>query len=110
PKRAVELAEQVIKLNPKHGETWNTLGVARCQAGEWQQAIAALEKSMEFRNGGDSNDWLFLAMTHWQLGNKVEARKSYSPAVEWMEKNQPKNEALRRFRAEAEELLGLRKK
>lgn len=46
-------------------------------------------------------------MTHWQLGEKQQAREWYDKAVEWMEKNKPNDEELLRFRAEAEELLGL---
>ena len=49
-------------------------------------------------------------MAHWQLGDKEAARKWYDRAVEWMETNQPKDEQLRRFRAEAAELLGVEKK
>jgi hypothetical protein len=60
---------------------------------------------LEFQQGS-SYDWFFLAMTHWRLGRKSDARKSYDQAVQWMEKNDPKNARLRRFRAEAEELLG----
>jgi hypothetical protein len=44
-------------------------------------------------------------MAHWKVGNKGEARKCYDRAVQWMEKSQPNNVELRRFRAEAEELL-----
>ena len=58
---------------------------------------------MELRKGGDSFDWFLLAMSHWQLGDKEEARTWYDRAVEWMDKNQPENEELRRFRAEAAE-------
>ena len=54
---------------------------------------------------GDSEDWFFLAMAHWQLGDKQAARKWYDQAVAWMDKNQPDNVELRRFRSEAEELL-----
>jgi hypothetical protein len=53
-------------------------------------------------------------MAHWQLGHKDEARKWYSQAVGWMEKHkealtkdQPHAEELKRFRAEAAELLGI---
>ena len=65
---------------------------------------------MELRKGGDSFDWFFLAMAHWQLGEKDKAREWYDRAVQWMDKNQPKNEELRRFRAEAAELLELKEK
>jgi len=68
-------------------------------------AVAALETSMKLRQGGDSIDWFFLAMAHWQLGDKEEARRWYDRAAEWMDKNRAENADLRRFRAEAEELL-----
>lgn len=45
-------------------------------------------------------------MAHWQLGDKDQAQKSYDQAVQWMDKNNPNAQRLRRLRAEAEELLG----
>ena len=45
-------------------------------------------------------------MTHWQLGNKEQARRWFDKAVGWMEKNRPKDEELLRFRAEADQLIG----
>jgi serine/threonine protein kinase/tetratricopeptide (TPR) repeat protein len=108
PKRAVELATEIVKLSPKEGTFWNTLGMAQYRAGNWKAAITALEKSMDLSKGGNSNDWFFLAMTRWQLGDKKDARKWYDQAVEWQEKNQPKNVELTRFRAEAAELLGIK--
>ena len=47
----------------------------------------------------------FIAMAHWQLDDKDNARMWCDKAALWMEKNQPKSEELRRFRAEAEELM-----
>jgi serine/threonine protein kinase/tetratricopeptide (TPR) repeat protein len=108
--RAVASAKKAVELKPKDGDHWNTLGVAQYRAGDWKAAIATLEKSMELRKGGDSFDWFFLAMARWQLGDKKDARKWYDQAVQWMEKNQPKDEELARFRAEAEELLGVKEK
>jgi len=105
PRRAVGLAEKAVELAPNEGIYWNTLGAAHYGASDWQAAVNTLNKSMELRKGGDSNDWFFLAMAHWQLRNKDEARKWYDQAVQWMDKNDPKNEELRRFRAEAAELL-----
>ena len=84
--------------------------MAHYWAGSWKDAVADLEKSMELRKGGDAYDWFFLAMAHWRLGNKAEPRMWFDKAVEWMEKNQPKSEELRRFRAEASELLELKEK
>lgn len=46
-------------------------------------------------------------MAYWQLGEKDRARKWYVPALIWMEKYQPENAELLRFRSEAASLLGL---
>jgi tetratricopeptide (TPR) repeat protein len=110
PVRAVKLAQKAVELAPKEGNYWNMLGVAQYRAGNWKAAVTALEKSMDLRRGGDSSDWFFLAMAHWQLGDKNEASKRYDQAVQWLEKNQPKNEELGRFRAEAENLLRIERK
>jgi tetratricopeptide (TPR) repeat protein len=109
--RAADLAQEAATVFPGLG--WRSvkiLGVAHYRAGDWKAAIAALEKSIRLRKGGDSFDWLFLAMAHWQLGEKDKARAWYDRAVQWMDKSPPKNEELRRFRAEAAELLGLNEK
>jgi hypothetical protein len=74
-----------------------------------KEAIQELEKSMDLPKGDDSFDWFFLAMAHWQLGEKEQARKWFDRGVQWMEKNDPQNEELRRFRGEAEQLLGVNK-
>jgi serine/threonine protein kinase/Flp pilus assembly protein TadD len=110
PARAVQEAKQAVALAASAGNVWTTLGVARYRAGDWKAANEALTKSVELRKGGDAFDWFFLAMTHWQLGHKEEARKWYGQAIVWMDKNQPKNEEFRRFRTEAAELLGIEKK
>jgi hypothetical protein len=60
--------------------------------------------------GGDAFDWFFLAMAHAKLGQKDQARRWYDRGRRWAEKNLPHDEELRRFRAEAEELLGRKEK
>ncbi len=71
--------------------------------------MSALEKSMELGKGGNSFDWFFLAMAHWQLGDKKQARQWYDKAVTWMDKHKPfGEEELTRFRAEAAALLGVK--
>lgn len=105
PALAVELAKKAVELNPQAGSWWNTLGAAHYRAGDWQPALEALGKSMELRKGGGAHDWFFLAMAHWQLGDRAEARKWYDQAVAWMDQNRPHDQQLRRFRAEAAELI-----
>jgi tetratricopeptide (TPR) repeat protein len=117
PQRAVELARSAADRMPSEGTYWNTLGAAQYRAGDWKAAIAAFDRSMELRDGGDAHDWFFLAMTYHKLGNAAEARKRYDQAVAWMAKNGPalaRNaqvaEELGRFRSEAEDVLELKKK
>jgi tetratricopeptide (TPR) repeat protein len=106
-RKAVALARLAVKAAPADGNSWNTLGAAHYSAGNWKEAVAALEKSMELRKGGNSFDWFFLAIAHWQLGEKDRARTWFGQAAEWMDRNEPNNEELRRFRAEAAELMGI---
>jgi tetratricopeptide (TPR) repeat protein/serine/threonine protein kinase len=106
---AVDLAKRAVKRTPNEGGYWNTLGVAHYRVRDWKAAIEALNKSMELRRGGDAFDWFFLAMTHWQLGEKQTAREWYDRAVKWTEASQPANQELRRFWAEAEKLLAAAK-
>jgi tetratricopeptide (TPR) repeat protein len=108
PRRAVDTARKGVELAASWGQLWNTLGVAEYRAGNWPGALKALNKSIELRNGGDSHDWFFLAMAHRRLDKKDEARQWYDKAAEWMDKNRPKDDDLRRFRQEASELLGVK--
>jgi tetratricopeptide (TPR) repeat protein len=107
PALAVTLAKGSTELDPKQYYSWNTLGVARYRADDWRGAIDALNKSMELSKGGYPLDWFFLAMAHWKLDQKVEARQWYNRAVERINKEPSTDEMLLRSRAEAAELLGV---
>jgi serine/threonine protein kinase/Flp pilus assembly protein TadD len=105
-RRALTWAQKAVALAPTTAANWNTLGVAFYRTGQCKEAISALEKSIELEQYVGSYNGFFLALSHWQLGNKAEARRWYDAAVEWMKKHKPNDEELRRFRAEAAELLG----
>ena len=83
--------------------------MAHYRPGDWKAAIEALNKSRQLRQGGDAFDFFFLAMAQWHLGEKAKARRWFDQAVQWMDKNAPQNEELRRFRAEAGQLLERKK-
>ena len=102
-----ELRSKAVGLAPAVKAYWHTLGGARVYAKDWAGAVAALEKAMELSSGGGEHDWFFLAVAHWELGAKEEARAWYDKAIAWMDENDPQNDELILFRAEAEELLGL---
>jgi serine/threonine protein kinase/Flp pilus assembly protein TadD len=106
PARAVALGKRAVMLDPNDGHPWNTLGVAQYRAGDWKAAVVGLEKSLELR-GGDAFDWFYLAMAHWQLGDKKQARQWYDKAVSWIDKAKPQAEDYMRLRVEAQALLGI---
>jgi tetratricopeptide (TPR) repeat protein/tRNA A-37 threonylcarbamoyl transferase component Bud32 len=117
PNRAVELAKIAVQLAPTDGVCWKTLGVAHYRAGDAKAAVAALDKSVALNKGSDAVGRLFLAMSHRKLGNPDEGRKVYAQAVQWLDENKQAldkdhwlAEDLRRFRAEAEDVLELKKK
>jgi curved DNA-binding protein CbpA len=118
PRRAVDSAKRAVELAPRGFERTdriqqavyrNTLGVAFYRAHDWTAAERELQMSTQLKSGGDSFDWFFLSMVDWQLGygHEVAAQQDYAMGVEWMEKNSPNDDDLKRFRSEAAEVLGL---
>jgi len=101
---AVQMASSVCRKAPDAATPWNTLGVAQYRAGKCQAAIESLQKSMEA--GGDTG-YFFLAMSHWRLGHLEEARRWYDKGVAHLEGIDFAEDFLVRFRAEAEQLMGL---
>src|SRR5712692_3496097 len=88
PAEAVKQATGAVELRPDVRQGWNALGIAHYRTGDWKAAVTALERSVELGQGGYWFDWFFLAMAHWRLDQKEEARKWYDQAVDWMEKNE----------------------
>jgi len=103
--QATRLAKKAVDAWQESHDCWNTLGVAHYRDGDNRAAVAALEKAMSLRSGGNSFDWFFLAMAHWRLGERDKAQTSFDRAVQWMDKYKPHDDELRRFRAEADALM-----
>jgi tetratricopeptide (TPR) repeat protein len=106
--KAVYHAQIATKLDPKLGIAWNTLGEAYYRTGQWQEAITALDKGRDLRQGGTSEDFFFLAMAHHRAGHKDQARKWYDKGIAWMDKHAPRNPTLLRYRGEAASVLGVK--
>jgi tetratricopeptide (TPR) repeat protein len=108
--QALELCKKTLETpNPDQtANAWNIIGIIHYRRGDLKEALAALEKAAANSHGyyKCKND-LFLAMTHERLGKKDAARLCYDRAVAWMDKNPPTPE-LRRFRAEAVSVLGIK--
>jgi serine/threonine protein kinase/tetratricopeptide (TPR) repeat protein len=114
PQRAVDVAARAVAGDPKNADFRDTLGTARYRAGDWKGAIADLEHAIRLRKPDDpecSSAGFFLAMAYWQVGDRAKARAWSDKAVAWMEQGTQKDDAdLKRFRAEAAELLGIKEK
>jgi tetratricopeptide (TPR) repeat protein len=110
PARAVELAAHAAQMDPGNAVFAGTLGTARYRAGDWKQAAIDLEKAISLRRPADprnANESFFLAMAHWRLGDKPGSQTWFDKGKAWMEQDKSRQDELRRFRAEAAELLSI---
>jgi tetratricopeptide (TPR) repeat protein len=105
PAHAVRLAEQAVARDPARANAWHTLGVARYRAGDYAAARRALVHGLGLCERPGPWYWFFLALTDWRLGDRPAARESYAKAVRWMDAQEWPDEALLRYRREADELL-----
>jgi serine/threonine-protein kinase len=103
---AVEHARKAVELTPDDANRRNTLALAEYRAGHWNESIAAAEQSIALSNGGGVSDWFFLAMAHWQKGEKDTARTWFDKAVARVNRSPLKNREHLQFWKEAAELLG----
>jgi tetratricopeptide (TPR) repeat protein len=112
PAEAVELAQSLIHQDDKSASRWTTLGAAHYRAGNYDDAVKALETALKISPPNDSRQWIFLAMAESKRGNKTQARQWYDLAAAWMEKNEDRvnanskaREIFPRMHAEAEQVL-----
>jgi len=85
PGQALALARTAVAQMDREAHGWSTLGIALYRTGEWNASIDALEKAVELRRNNDAVDWLFLAMAHWQRGEKDKALQWYDRAEQWVD-------------------------
>jgi len=105
PTNAVRFARKAAALIPI-SDHLNTLGVARYRVGDFKQAIAALEKSMQSGDRNDACNLFFLAMAHYRLGETDAGRDCYTKGIQWMAQNDPDSQELLQYRNEASVVLG----
>jgi tetratricopeptide (TPR) repeat protein len=115
PEIAVELYHKAHEIQPKDWRYLSGLGAAHYRTGRWDEAITTLTKSTELVDGENALNYLFLAMAHWQLGNKAEAANWYNQAIEWLENsniNWPNEQGqmIYDIYLEAAELMGIKTK
>ncbi len=83
--RAMALARRAVELVPDNAMYLNALGVALYRTGQFEKAIATLERSLTAGHIRiDGMDLFFLAMAHHRLGHRAEARAAFDSAVRWL--------------------------
>jgi serine/threonine protein kinase/Tfp pilus assembly protein PilF len=106
PLRAIQLAEQATKLEPRNPTAWHTLGAAEYRAGQWKAARESFDKTMTLANGGEVADWYFAAMACWRLGEADRARELFQKAEAWKASHRVPSDYLDGVDNEAAQELG----
>ena len=96
---------EAVAITPTSWPNLDTLSLAAFRCGEWKESLDARRKMIEMRPTR-LEDKLFLAMTHWHLGAKDEARKWHAEASAEFEKDPQKHEAVGPIKQEADLLIG----
>ncbi|MDH4238611.1 MAG: protein kinase [Phycisphaerae bacterium] len=110
PNTAAELYSKAHEMQP---ENWLYLcGLSRAHylVGRLEEAITELTESTKLPGGENSINYFSLSMAHWQLGEKEEATKWYSKAIEQMQDSSidaPLRPLLDYLHSEASRLLGI---
>jgi tetratricopeptide (TPR) repeat protein len=109
PRKAVELASEVVKQTPRIREIWTTLGTARYRNGDWKETLDAIRKAQAVAPGQlNSINSFVLAMAYWQLDDKQAAREMYDGGLRSPSRgSQLQGGETERFRQEASVLLGI---
>jgi serine/threonine protein kinase len=108
--QAVRIARRLMEEEPHNPEHQLTLGAAHVEAGDWVGAVAALKRPQEdFGRSAVVANFL-LARALRELGREDEARGCYQRAVSRLEQHPNQTLEIRRIRAEAESVAGIRGK
>jgi tetratricopeptide (TPR) repeat protein len=106
---ALRYAEAASRLNPDYGGYLTTLGVAQYRVGCYQETLTTLTRSGQIHSKAKefhSADLAFLAMAQHRLGQKAQARATFSRLTEAMKDPAfARDEAAQGFLREAEALL-----
>jgi tetratricopeptide (TPR) repeat protein len=109
-RQALRWAEAACRLQPGNGNFLNTLGVAQYRVGQYRDALTTLTQAEPLNakryKGSFPGDPAFLAMAHFQLGQKDQAITALSRLRERMKEPRWAHDAeSQAFPREAEALL-----
>ncbi len=90
PREALDILLHLDGPTPTHNDGWGDIGAAYCRAGEFQQAIDALDQSISLRSEDDkvrlAYDRVFLSLSYHGLKKDEQARQQFSLARQICEK------------------------
>jgi serine/threonine protein kinase/tetratricopeptide (TPR) repeat protein len=109
PAEAVQLAKRAVEEAKGLPICRRILGIAYFRAGNFQQAINAIDESIKLNKGAaDIDDLFYLSMAHWKLGQTQHARELFATADRAMNDPRANQPLTKRLHAEARDLLRLR--
>jgi tetratricopeptide (TPR) repeat protein len=106
--QAVHWSRKGLESMPNNRTCWVGLGLARLRAGDAAEAIRALKEAQAHTDAGDASEWFCLAMAQQRLGRIVAAHVCFHKGCQWMKEHNPRDIELRRLRAEAAAVLGVK--
>lgn len=87
PDRALGLA---MKISAESGGLfWRCRAIAQYRSRDYPGAIKSAHEAMSRLEGGDSIDWMILAMALWQDGERIDAHRWLRKAIEGIENRDP---------------------
>ncbi len=82
----VSLCEQGVAARPNACVFHHVLGQALYRTGKYKEAVERLHEAIRIHGKpGTPEDVLFLAMSHWRLGQPEEAKKRLAEAARWID-------------------------
>jgi serine/threonine protein kinase/Tfp pilus assembly protein PilF len=84
-----------------------TLGAVLYAEEQYDEALEVLQRLDDDLEFDEPDDLFYLAMTHWKLGRRAEARGVYDRAAARLDATYPNDRTLRRQQREAAALLGV---
>jgi tetratricopeptide (TPR) repeat protein len=103
--RIVQFAQRAVASNSSNAAYVNTLGAALYRAGRYEEAIDKLQRSMSLNGGqGIPEDWFFLAMAYYKLGEKEKGQEWLTKAVQRAAGSGSAKPEWKMFRREADAL------
>jgi len=106
PAEALSLARRAVQAEPDNADFRNTLGLVEYRNDHWDEAISALNRSVELHKGTQPLDFFFLAMAHRRRGDKSEAEQFFQRGAEAASKEEMLDTLSRMFWSEAAGVLG----